>query len=293
MKTKPNNLLLTIKNLVAATNTSDVKRKDLYILKGINLSLYEGEIQVIMGPNGSGKSTLSKVIAGHPSYSITHGSLWYMNNRLGELAAEARAKLGLFLGFQYPVEVNGVTNQDFLNLAYLSKSNKTSSVGKNSLRLLNLSLHFSKILQIPANFLSRPVNQGFSGGEKKKNEVLQLALLDTKCGILDEIDSGLDIDALRVLAKCILIYHIDGFINQDLYLAPQSFLLITHYKRLLDYLHPDTIQILESGKVICQGDQKLLVTLERKGYDWISPNVVSSKICYNINRAKLNFFSSL
>jgi len=216
-----------------------------------------------------------------------------MNNRLGELAAEARAKLGLFLGFQYPVEVNGVTNQDFLNLAYLSKSNKTSSVGKNSLRLLNLSLHFSKILQIPANFLSRPVNQGFSGGEKKKNEVLQLALLDTKCGILDEIDSGLDIDALRVLAKCILIYHIDGFINQDLYLAPQSFLLITHYKRLLDYLHPDTIQILESGKVICQGDQKLLLTLERKGYDWISPNVVSSKICYNINRAKLNFFSSL
>lgn len=290
MKTKPNNLLLTIKNLVATTNTSDIKRKDLYILKGINLSLNGGEIQVIMGPNGSGKSTLSKVIAGHPSYTIKHGSVWYLNNALGELAPETRAKLGLFLGFQYPVEVSGVTNQDFLNLAYLSKSNKTSSIGQNSLRLLNLSLHFSDILQIPANFLSRPVNQGFSGGEKKKNEVLQLALLNTKCGILDEIDSGLDIDALRILAKCILIYHLDGFINHDFYLAPQSFLLITHYKRLLDYIHPDTIQILESGKVICQGDKRLLLALERKGYDWISADVFPSKLYYNINQMKLNYF---
>lgn len=289
MTKKPNNLLLTIKNLSATTNTSDLKKKDLFILKGINLSLYSGEIQVIMGPNGSGKSTLSKVIAGHPSYTIKHGSLWYQNKPLGELAPESRAKLGLFLGFQYPVEVSGVTNQDFLNLAYLSKSNKTSAIGQNSLRLLNLSLHFSDILQIPANFLSRPLNQGFSGGEKKKNEVLQLALLKTKCGILDEIDSGLDIDALRILAKCILIYHLDGFINQDFYLAPQSFLLITHYKRLLDYLHPDTIQILESGKVICQGDKRLLIALERKGYDWISADVFSSKLNYNINKMKLQF----
>jgi Fe-S cluster assembly ATP-binding protein len=291
MTKKPNNLLLTVKNLVATTSTSDIKRKDLYILKGINLSLYGGDIQVIMGPNGSGKSTLSKIIAGHPSYTIKHGSVWYMKYPLKDLVAELRAKLGLFLGFQYPVEVNGVTNQDFLNLAYLSKLDKTSSIGQNSLRLLNLSLHFSKILQIPANFLSRPVNQGFSGGEKKKNEVLQLVLLKTKCGILDEIDSGLDIDALRILAKCILIYHIDGFINHDFYLAPQSFLLITHYKRLLDYLHPDTIQVLESGKVVCQGDKKLLLALERKGYDWISADTFSSKLCYNLNKMKLNFFS--
>lgn len=286
---KSNKLLLTIKNLVATTNTSDVKKKDLFILKGINLSLYSGEIQVIMGPNGSGKSTLSKIVAGHPSYTIKHGSLWFNDQPLGELSAELRAKQGLFLGFQYPVEVNGVTNQDFLNLAYLSKHNRISSVGQNSLRLLNLSLHFSNLLQIPANFLGRPVNQGFSGGEKKKNELLQLALLATKCGILDEIDSGLDIDALRILAKCILIYHIDGFLNQDFYLAPQSFLLITHYKRLLDYLHPDTIQILESGRVICQGDQKLLIALERKGYDWISPNVLSTKLSYNMNKVKFNF----
>lgn len=291
MNIKPNNLLLTVKNLVATTNTSDVKKKDLYILKGINLSLYGGEIQVIMGPNGSGKSTLSKVIAGHPSYTIKHGSLWYLKNPLGELPPEMRAKLGLFLGFQYPVEVSGVTNQDFLNLAYLSKSNNSSSISKNSLRLLNLSLHFSNILQIPPNFLSRPLNQGFSGGEKKKNEVLQLSLLNTKCGILDEIDSGLDIDALRILAKCILIYHLDGFINEDLYLAPQSFLLITHYKRLLDYLHPDTIQILESGKVICQGDKRLLIALERKGYDWISADVFSKKLNYNMNKTKLLFSS--
>jgi Fe-S cluster assembly ATP-binding protein len=287
---KQNNLLLAIKNLVATTNTSDVKKKDLYILKGINLSLHGGEIQVIMGPNGSGKSTLSKIIAGHPSYTVKHGSLWYQNKALGQLSPELRAKLGLFLGFQYPVEVSGVTNQDFLNLAYLSKWNKGSAVGQSSLRLLNLSLHFSDLLQIPANFLGRPLNQGFSGGEKKKNELLQLALLDTKCGILDEIDSGLDIDALRILAKCILIYHIDGFLNQDFYLAPQSFLLITHYKRLLDYLHPDTIQILESGKVICKGDKKLLVALERKGYDWISADVLSSKLSYNFNKIKFNIY---
>nr|YP_009550901.1 iron-sulfur cluster formation ABC transporter ATP-binding subunit [Eustigmatophyceae sp. Ndem 8/9T-3m6.8]QAA11836.1 iron-sulfur cluster formation ABC transporter ATP-binding subunit [Eustigmatophyceae sp. Ndem 8/9T-3m6.8] len=288
---KSNKLLLTIKNLVATTHTSDAKKKDLFILKGINLSLYSGEIQVIMGPNGSGKSTLSKIVAGHPSYSIKHGSLWYQDHPIGELSPELRAKRGLFLGFQYPVEVSGVTNQDFLNLAYLSKWNKTSAVGQNSLRLLNLSLHFSNLLQIPPNFLVRPLNQGFSGGEKKKNELLQLALLDTKCGILDEIDSGLDIDALRILAKCILIYHIDGFLNQDFYLAPQSFLLITHYRRLLDYLHPDTIQILESGKVICHGDKKLLIALERKGYDWISPDVLFTKLLYNINRIKINFSS--
>ena len=286
---KFNKLLLSIKNLVATTNTSDTKKKDLYILKGINLSLYSGEIQVIMGPNGSGKSTLSKVIAGHPSYTIKHGSLWYEDNQLGNLEPEVRAKNGLFLGFQYPIEVSGVTNQDFLNLAYLSKSDKDSSVGQNSLRLLNLSLHFSNLLQIPSNFLGRPLNQGFSGGEKKKNELLQLALLNTKCGILDEIDSGLDIDALRILAKCILIYHLDGFLNQDFYLAPQSFLLITHYKRLLDYLHPDVIQILESGKVICQGDRKLLVALERKGYDWISSDVISTKLAYSLNKEKVNF----
>lgn len=288
---KPNNLLLTIKNLVATTHTSDAKKKDLYILKGINLSIYSGEIQVIMGPNGSGKSTLSKIVAGHPSYTIKHGSLWYQDKPIGELVPENRARMGLFLGFQYPVEVSGVTNQDFLNLAYLSKNNKTNTVGQNSLRLLNLSLHYSNLLQIPANFLGRPLNQGFSGGEKKKNELLQLALLQTKCGILDEIDSGLDIDALRVLAKCILIYHIDGFLAQDFYLAPQSFLLITHYKRLLDYLHPDTIQILESGRVICKGDNKLLIALERKGYDWISPDVVSAKLSYNLNKTKLNFCS--
>lgn len=286
---KTNNLLLTVKNLVATTNTSDTKKKDLYILKGINLSLYSGEIQVIMGPNGSGKSTLSKVIAGHPSYTIKHGSVWYKTNILGSLEPEIRAKLGLFLGFQYPVEVNGVTNQDFLNLAYISRSNKGSAVGQNSLRLLNLSLHFSNLLQIPANFLTRPVNQGFSGGEKKKNEILQLALLNTQCGILDEIDSGLDIDALRILAKCILIYHLDGFLNQDFYLAPQSFLLITHYKRLLDYLHPDVIQVLESGRVICQGNQKLLIALERKGYDWISADVLSTKLQYNFNKLKFHF----
>lgn len=286
MKTKPNNLLLAVKNLVATTNTSDIKRKDLYILKGINLSLYSGEIQVIMGPNGSGKSTLSKVIAGHPSYIIKHGSLWYDNNMLTYLDPESRAKLGLFLGFQYPLEVSGVTNQDFLNLAYLSSSNKISLIGQNSLRLLNLSLHFSNILQIPSNFLSRPVNQGFSGGEKKKNEILQLTLLNAKCGLLDEIDSGLDIDALRILAKCILIYHIDGFIKEDFYLAPQSFLLITHYKRLLDYLSPDTIQILESGEVICKSDKNLLLALERKGYDWISTDIFSYQLNYNINTIK-------
>jgi len=287
MKTKSNNLLLAVKNLVATTNTSDIKRKDLYILKGINLSLYSGEIQVIMGPNGSGKSTLSKVIAGHPSYTIKHGSLWYENDVLTYLDPESRAKLGLFLGFQYPLEVSGVTNQDFLNLAYLSSSNKISLLGQNSLRLLDLSLHFSNILQIPSNFLSRPVNQGFSGGEKKKNEVLQLTLLNAKCGLLDEIDSGLDIDALRILAKCILIYHIDGFIKEDFYLAPQSFLLITHYKRLLDYLSPDTIQILESGEVVCKSDKKLLLALERKGYDWISTDIFLHQLHYNTNTIKL------
>ena len=160
-------------------------------------------------------------------------------------------------------------------------------MGQNSLRLLDLSLHFSHILQIPPNFLSRPVNQGFSVGEKKKNEVLQLTLLNAKCGLLDEIDSGLDIDALRILAKCILIYHIDGFIKEDFYLALQSFLLITHYKRLLDYLSPDTIQILESGEVICKSDKKLLLALERKGYDWISTDIFLHQLQYNINNIKL------
>lgn len=288
---KSNSLLLTVKNLVTTTHTSDAKKKDLYILKGINLLLYGGEIQVIMGPNGSGKSTLSKVIAGHPSYTVKHGSVWYQNQALNDLSAELRAKNGIFLGFQYPVEVNGVTNQDFLNLAYLSKLGKTSLVGQNSLRLLNLSIHYSDLLQIPANFLGRPVNQGFSGGEKKKNELLQLALLNAKCAILDEIDSGLDIDALRILAKCILIYHIDGFLNQDFYLAPQSFLLITHYRRLLDYLRPDTIQILESGKVICQGNDKLLAALERKGYDWISADIIFHNLTYNLNKTKMYIFN--
>ena len=245
-----NNNLIEIKDLHAKTG-------DVEILKGVNLSINKGEIHAIMGPNGSGKSTLSKVIAGHPSYSVTSGHIFLNNRDISDISPEDRSKAGIFLAFQYPVEIPGVTNIDFLRIAYNSKQ---EYLGLKSLDPLEfLEFISQKIDKIGMNnsFLSRNVNEGFSGGEKKRNEILQMAILEPLFSILDETDSGLDIDALKNVA-----HNINLSKRSD-----SAILLITHYQRLLDYIKPDYIHIMSEGKIIKTGDHSLAFDLEKFGYD--------------------------
>jgi len=236
-----------------------VSINEIEILKDLNLEIFEGQIHAIMGPNGSGKSTLSKIIAGHPSYEIKGGDILFQGNSIMELEPDERSHLGIFLAFQYPIEVPGVSNEDFLRLAYNAKlkaENKDEIDPISFLMLINEKL---KIVEMNPSFLSRNVNEGFSGGEKKRNEILQMALLDSQLCILDETDSGLDIDALRIISN-----GINKIMTKE-----KGIILITHYKRLLDYIKPDYIHVMQDGKIIKTGDFNLADELETKGYEWL------------------------
>ena len=229
------------------------------ILKGIDLTVRAGEVHAIMGPNGSGKSTLAKVLAGHQAYAVTGGTLQFEGKDLFALAAEERARAGLFLGFQYPVEIPGVSNSSFLRLAY---NTVQGAHGKDELDPLEFDDYVRekmKLLEMSPEFLDRSVNDGFSGGEKKRNEILQMAILEPRVSILDETDSGLDIDALRIVA---------GGVNK-LLTADNACVLVTHYQRLLNYITPDYVHVMESGRVIKTGGKELALELESRGYDWL------------------------
>jgi len=246
------NPILEIKNLKASIN-------NIEILKDLNLTINKGEIHAIMGPNGSGKSTFSKVLAGHPAYQVLNGKIFFKGQNIVNLEPEQRSHLGIFLAFQYPIEIPGVSNEDFLRLAYNSKlkaQNKSEIDPIEFLALINEKL---KIIDMSATFLSRNVNEGFSGGEKKRNEILQMALLDPELTILDETDSGLDIDALKTISK-----GINSCMSPN-----KAIILITHYQRLLDYVKPDYIHVMQDGKIIKTGNAELAKELEQKGYEWL------------------------
>lgn len=241
--------ILDIKNLSVSINNKE-------ILKKLNLSIKAGEIHAIMGPNGSGKSTLAKVIAGHPLYKITEGSIFLKEKDITNYNPEERAHAGLFLGFQYPVEIPGVNNLDFLRLAYNQKQKINNKEELDPLSFFNLVTKKVQDINMNNEFLSRNVNEGFSGGEKKKNEILQMCLLNNEVSILDETDSGLDIDALKSIAS-----SINKFNNLN-----KSIILITHYQRLLDYIIPDFVHIMQNGKIIRTGNADLARKLEKEGY---------------------------
>lgn len=244
--------ILEIKNLRASINESE-------ILKNLNLVVNKGEIHAIMGPNGSGKSTLSKVVAGHPAYSISSGDIIYEGKSILNLEPEERSHLGIFLAFQYPIEIPGVSNEDFLYLSYNSKLKALNKDEISPIEFFSIISEKLKIVDMSSTFLSRNVNEGFSGGEKKRNEIVQMLLLDSKLSILDETDSGLDIDALKIISNGIRI-----FMNEE-----KAIILITHYQRLLDYVKPNFIHVMKDGKIIKTGSAELAKELEKKGYEWL------------------------
>jgi len=244
--------ILEIKNLKASIN-------NIEILKGLNLTINEGEIHAIMGPNGSGKSTFSKVIAGHPAYQVLDGEILFKGQNIISFEPDQRSHLGIFLAFQYPIEIPGVSNEDFLRLAYNSRLKSNNQVEIDPIEFLSLITEKLKIVDMASTFLSRNVNEGFSGGEKKRNEILQMALLNPDLAILDETDSGLDIDALKVISKGINTYMKEN----------KAIILITHYQRLLDYVKPDYIHVMQEGKIIKTGNSQLAKELEKKGYEWL------------------------
>lgn len=249
-----NNPLLEIKNLQVSINENE-------ILKSLNLTVNKGEIHAIMGPNGSGKSTFSKVLAGHPAYSISAGDIIFKGLSILDLEPEERSHLGIFLAFQYPIEIPGVSNEDFLRLAYNSKQKFFNKPEVDPLEFLSIISEKLKFVNMSPLFLSRNVNEGFSGGEKKRNEILQIILLDSELTILDEMDSGLDIDALKVISN-----GINKFMNPD-----KSIILITHYQRLLDYITPTYVHVMQNGKIIKTGSADLAKELENRGYEWLLP----------------------
>ena len=244
--------ILEIKDLKATINTNE-------ILKNLNLKVHSGEIHAIMGPNGSGKSTFSKVLAGHPAYEILGGEILFKGTNILDLDPEERSHLGIFLAFQYPIEIPGVSNEDFLRLAYNAKQKFKNNPEVDPLEFLMIINQKLELVGMSPTFLSRNVNEGFSGGEKKRNEILQMILLDSELSILDETDSGLDIDALKIISN-----GINTFMSEE-----KAIILITHYQRLLDYIKPDFVHVMQNGKIIKTGTAELAKELEIKGYEWL------------------------
>jgi Fe-S cluster assembly ATP-binding protein len=248
--------MLSIKNIHA-----NVEGKE--ILKGINLEIKAGEVHAIMGPNGSGKSTLASVLAGREEYEVTDGDVNFLNKDLLELSPEDRAREGLFLAFQYPVEIPGVSTTNFIKAAVNEKRKYQGLEPLDAVAFLKIMKEKMKLVEIDQSLLSRSINEGFSGGEKKRNEIFQMAMLEPKLAILDETDSGLDIDALRIVANGINKLH-----NPD-----RAVLVITHYQRLLDYIQPDFVHVLFNGRIVKSGTKELALELEQKGYDFITDEI--------------------
>src|ERR671918_300411 len=252
--------MLEIRNLYAAIDGNQ-------ILNGINLTVRKGEVHAIMGPNGSGKSTLAKVLAGHPQYEVTAGEVLYEGRNLLEMPPDERAREGVFMAFQYPIEVPGVSNAQFLRLAYNEKRKHLGEEELDPLEFKDLLKERAKVVEMDASFMTRSVNEGFSGGEKKRNELLQMAVLEPKLAILDETDSGLDIDALKTVAQG--VNRLRGPDN--------AMVLVTHYQRLLQYVEPDHVHVLFDGHIVKSGGKELALELERKGYDWIREEVAAGE----------------
>jgi Fe-S cluster assembly ATP-binding protein len=244
--------VLDIRNLTATIG-------DKQILNGISLTVQPGEVHAIMGPNGSGKSTLAQVLAGHPAYEVTGGSVTFDGQDLLEMEAEARAQAGVFLAFQYPIEIPGVSNAYFLRAAYNEMRKARGEEEVDPLDFLDVVEEKAKLVEMDPSFLNRSVNTGFSGGEKKRNEILQMAVLEPKLAILDETDSGLDIDALRIVAAGV----------NSLKRPDRATVVVTHYQRLLNYIIPDYVHVLAGGRIIKSGGKELALELEAKGYDWL------------------------
>lgn len=244
--------MLEIKNLKASINGTE-------ILTGLNLSVGSGEVHAIMGPNGSGKSTLAQIVAGHDGYEVTAGSVRFDGKDLLELLPEERARKGIFLGFQYPVEIPGVNNAYLLKAALNAKRKHEGLPEIDAFEFMKLAREKMKLLGMDSSFLNRGVNEGFSGGEKKRNEIFQMAVLEPRLAILDETDSGLDIDALKAVA--------DGV--NALRSPERSIVLVTHYQRLLDYVEPDFVHVLSAGQIARSGDKSLALILEERGYEWV------------------------
>ncbi|MCD4832658.1 MAG: Fe-S cluster assembly ATPase SufC [Bacteroidales bacterium] len=248
--------MLSIKNLHASIEGKE-------ILKGINLEVKAGEVHAIMGPNGSGKSTLASVLAGRELFEVTEGKITYLGNNLFEMSPEERASEGIFLGFQYPIEIPGVSMVNFMKTAVNEQRKHKGLEPLSSSDFLKLMREKKKLVELDADLVSRSVNEGFSGGEKKRNEIFQMAMLEPKLSILDETDSGLDIDALKVVANGV----------NKLKSPDNASIVITHYQRLLDYIVPDFVHVLYNGKIIKSGGKELALELEEKGYDWLKKGV--------------------
>lgn len=254
-------VILSVRNLTAQVEGTP-------ILKGVNLEIKAGEIHAIMGPNGSGKSTFSKVLAGHPDYTVTQGEVLFQEQNLLELEPEERARTGVFLAFQYPLEIPGVSNLDFLRVAYNSRRQHQGLEELDAFDFDDLVREKLEVVKMDPRFLDRSVNEGFSGGEKKRNEILQMALLQPTLAILDETDSGLDIDALKIVANGV---------NQ-LATPQNATLLITHYQRLLNYIEPDFIHVMEGGRILITGPKELALELESRGYEWVRGEEVEAGV---------------
>jgi Fe-S cluster assembly ATP-binding protein len=251
-------MLLEIRDLRA-------RAEDKEILKGLTLSVDEGEVHAIMGPNGSGKSTLARVLAGHPGYEVTGGSVLYDGKDLLALQPEERACEGVFMAFQYPVEIAGINNAYFLKAALNALRKYRGEQEVDAVEFMQLAREKAKLLEIDQSMLSRAVNEGFSGGEKKRNEIFQMAVLEPRLAVLDETDSGLDIDALRIVASGVNALR-----------APhRAMLVVTHYQRLLNYIVPDVVHVLSEGRIVRSGGKELALELEEKGYGWVEAGVAS------------------
>jgi Fe-S cluster assembly ATP-binding protein len=253
--------MLKIENLHAQVDDKD-------ILKGLTLTVNAGEVHAIMGPNGSGKSTLGHVLAGRPGYEVTAGSATFLGRDLLDMDTEERAHLGVFLAFQYPVEIPGVSNMEFLKAAVDATREGQGLEALDTVSFMKLAREASKAVNLDASFLKRGVNEGFSGGEKKRNELLQMMLLEPKLCIMDETDSGLDIDALQVVAQGV----------NAMRSAERSFVLVTHYQRLLNFIEPDFVHVLSGGRIVRSGDKSLALELEEKGYGWIEDSAARGEV---------------